>query len=54
MINFDKKGGERLPEFQKYLIDKKLAANIRLPKYLPCSGIHVTTKKKLQSSRNNA
>ncbi len=26
MINFDKKGGERLPEFQKYLIDKKLVA----------------------------
>ena len=26
MINFAKKGGERLPEFQKYLIDKKLVA----------------------------
>lgn len=26
MINFVKKGGERLPEFQKYLIDKKLVA----------------------------
>ncbi|MGO9613496.1 MAG: IS1634 family transposase [Dissulfurispiraceae bacterium] len=29
------------------------AANIRLPKSLPCNGIHVTTKKKLRSSRNN-
>jgi len=26
MINSDKKGNERLPEFQKYLIDKKLVA----------------------------
>ncbi|TAL48560.1 hypothetical protein EPN87_00260 [archaeon] len=26
MINSDKKGSERLPEFQKYLIDKKLVA----------------------------
>ena len=29
-------------------------ANIRLPQYLPCREIHVTTKKKLQSSRKNA
>ncbi len=26
MINSDKKGSERLPEFQKHLIDKKLVA----------------------------
>lgn len=34
---------------------KKLleATNVRLPKSLPCSGIKVTTKKKLQSSRKN-
>ena len=37
-------------ESVKKLLD---AANVRLPKSLPCSGIHVTTKKKLQSSRNN-
>jgi transposase len=30
------------------------AANIRLPQYLPCKGIHVTTKKKLQSSRKSS
>lgn len=35
---------------------KKLfdAAKVRLPKSLPCSGMKVTTKKKLQSSRNSA
>lgn len=38
-------------ESVKKLLD---AANVHLPKSLPCSGIHVTTKKKLQSSRNNA
>ena len=34
---------------------KKLfdATNVRLPKSLPCCGIKVTTKKKLQSSRKN-
>jgi transposase len=35
----------------KELLD---AANVRLPKFLPCSGIHVTTKKKLQKNRNNS
>jgi hypothetical protein len=35
----------------KELLD---AANVRLPKMLPCSGIHVTTKKKLQERRKNA
>src|SRR4030066_1723555 len=37
-------------ESVKKLID---AANVRLPKSLPCRGIKVTTKKKLQPSRNN-
>jgi len=43
-----------IPEPRKTLKELLEGANIRLPKYLPCSGIHVTTKKKLQSSRNNA
>ena len=34
----------------KRLLD---ATNVRLPKSLPCCGIKVTTKKKLQSSRKN-
>jgi transposase len=42
-----------IPEPRKSVKELLEAANIRLPKYLPCSGIHVTTKKKLQSSRNN-
>ena len=37
-------------ESVKRLLD---AANVRLPKSLPCCGIKVTTKKKLQSSRKN-
>jgi len=37
-------------ESVKKLLD---AANVRLPKTLPCRGVNVTTKKKLQSSRNN-
>jgi hypothetical protein len=42
-----------IPEPRKTLKELLEGANIRLPKYLPCSGIHVTTKKKLQSSRYN-
>jgi transposase len=42
-----------IPEPRKSVKDLLDAANIRLPKSLPCSGIHVTTKKKLQSSRKN-
>jgi transposase len=42
-----------IPEPRKSVKELLEAANIRLPKYLPCSGIHVTTKKKLQSRRNN-
>ena len=38
-------------ESVKQLLD---AANVRLPKSLPCSGIKVTTKKKLQASRKTA
>ena len=37
-------------ESVKRLLD---ATNVRLPKSLPCCGIKVTTKKKLQSSRKN-
>jgi hypothetical protein len=36
-------------ESVKKLLD---TANVRLPKSLPCSGIKVITKKKLQSKRN--
>jgi len=43
-----------IPEPRKSVKELLAAASIRLPKSLPCSGIHVTTKKKLQSSRNNA
>ena len=42
-----------IPEPRKSVKELLEAAHIRLPKYLPCSGIHVTTKKKLQSRRNN-
>lgn len=43
-----------IPEPRKSVKELLDAANIRLPKSLPCNGIRVTTKKKLQSSRNNA
>ena len=43
-----------IPEPRKSVKELLDAAKIRLPKSLPCKGIHVTTKKKLQSSRNNA
>jgi hypothetical protein len=43
-----------IPEPRESVKELLEAANIRLPKYLPCSGIHVTTKKKLQSRRKNA
>lgn len=42
-----------IPEPRKSVKELLESANIRLPKYLPCNGIHVTTKKKLQSSRNS-
>lgn len=38
-------------ESVKQLLD---AANVRLPQSLPCSGVKVTTKKKLQASRKTA
>ena len=38
-------------ESVKQLLD---AANVRLPKSLPCCGVKVTTKKKLQASRKTA
>ena len=43
-----------IPEPRKSIKELLDAANIHLPKALPCSGICVTTKKKLQSRRKNA
>jgi transposase len=43
-----------IPEPRKSVKELLEAAKVRLPKFLPCSGIHVTTKKKLQENRNNA
>jgi transposase len=43
-----------LPEPRKSVKELLVAAKVRLPKFLPCSGINVTTKKKLQENRNNA
>ena len=43
-----------IPEPRKAVKELLDAANVRLPKFLPCSRIHVTTKKKLQESRNNS
>lgn len=42
-----------IPEPRKSVKELLGAANVRLPKILPCRGIHVTTKKKLQENRNN-
>jgi transposase len=43
-----------IPEPRKSVKELLDAADIHLPQALPCSGIHVTTKKKLQSRRKNA
>jgi transposase len=42
-----------IPEPRKSVKDLLEAANVRLPKFLPSRGIHVTTKKKLQENRKN-
>jgi transposase len=41
-----------IPEPRKSVKGLLDAAKVRLPKFLPCSGINVTTKKKLQENRN--
>jgi transposase len=41
-----------IPEPRKSVKGLLDAAKVRLPNFLPCSGINVTTKKKLQENRN--
>jgi len=43
-----------IPEPRKSVKRLLDAAKVRLPKFLPCSGINVTTKKKLQGNRNKS
>jgi len=43
-----------IPEPRKSVKRLLDAAKVRLPKFLPCSGINVTTKKKLQENRNKS
>jgi transposase len=43
-----------IPEPRKSVKGLLDAAKVRLPKFLPCSGINVTTKKKLQENRNKS
>lgn len=41
----------KIPEPRSTVQELLIAANVRLPKVLPCSGIHVTTRKKLTENR---
>ena len=43
-----------IPEPRKSVKRLLDAAKVRLPNFLPCSGINVTTKKKLQENRNKS